>query len=151
VRTQRRSTLFAGMPDFCLKAMKHPASKPSLASWIETIQLRVSHVADLMQRYQEATQSGGRDQLEREIDGARWQIVAAVQQMPALQDESRSKRRDDPIFTPDELAGRWGISKQQVKRLVASGRLRCFRVGSLYRFTTAAVLEFERSQQQKIE
>lgn len=128
--------------------MKLQASKADAQAWIETIQSRVKRLADLVQRHQEVARPGGPDQIEREIDEARWQIVAAVQQMPALQDEPRAERRDDPIFTPDELADRWGISKQQVKRLVASGRLRCFRVGSLYRFTTAAVLEFERSQQQ---
>jgi excisionase family DNA binding protein len=129
------------------RLMTQQASRADAQAWIETIQSRVKRLADLVQRHREVARPGGPDH-QREIDEARWQIVAAVQQMPALQENPTAERRDDPIFTPDELAERWGISKQQVKRLVASGRLRCFRVGSLYRFTTAAVLEFERTQQQ---
>jgi len=46
-------------------------------------------------------------------------------------------------FTLDTLAERWECSGSHVRRLCASGKLRHFRIGSLYRIAVDAVLEYE--------
>ncbi|MDY0871117.1 excisionase family DNA-binding protein [Dongia rigui] len=46
-------------------------------------------------------------------------------------------------FTLDGLAERWECSGSHVRKLCAAGKLRHFRIGSLYRIPVDAVLEFE--------
>lgn len=46
-------------------------------------------------------------------------------------------------FSSEELAGRWGVSAQHVRDLIAKGDLRHFRVGRLIRIPAIAVREFE--------
>jgi excisionase family DNA binding protein len=49
----------------------------------------------------------------------------------------------DKIFTPEELADRWGCCPNTVRNAINEGRLRAFRVGRLLRVPAAAVDEFE--------
>jgi excisionase family DNA binding protein len=109
--------------------------------WIEIIQMRVQSLADLLQRRHEPDQHGD---LDRQIDEARWNIVAAVQQMPPPQHGEQAERPCKPVYTPEDLAEAWGCTTRHVRRLADEGQLRAFRVGKLYRFTAAAVQEFER-------
>ena len=46
-------------------------------------------------------------------------------------------------YTLDGLAERWECSGTHVRRLCAAGKLRHFRIGSLYRIPVDAVLEYE--------
>ncbi|MTI01656.1 helix-turn-helix domain-containing protein [Roseibium sp. RKSG952] len=48
------------------------------------------------------------------------------------------------IFTPEQLAIRWGCSTQTVREAIVSGQLPHFRVGRLMRVTEHAVSHFER-------
>ncbi|WP_411572541.1 excisionase family DNA-binding protein [Tropicimonas sp. TH_r6] len=50
----------------------------------------------------------------------------------------------DPIYTPRQLADRWGCSVQTVRDTIVGGKLRSFRVGRLMRIPSDAVLTFER-------
>jgi excisionase family DNA binding protein len=48
-------------------------------------------------------------------------------------------------FAPLELAARWGCSERHVRKLIASGRLQCFKLGGkLMRVPASVVEEFER-------
>jgi excisionase family DNA binding protein len=49
----------------------------------------------------------------------------------------------EKIFTPQELADRWGCCPNTVRNAVIEGRLRGFRIGRLIRVPAAAVDEFE--------
>ncbi|MGA0617419.1 excisionase family DNA-binding protein [Paracoccus sp. KR1-242] len=46
-------------------------------------------------------------------------------------------------FTPETLADRWECSATMVRNMAASGQIRSFRVGKLYRIPHAAVEEYE--------
>ncbi|WP_226660578.1 excisionase family DNA-binding protein [Alteriqipengyuania lutimaris] len=48
-----------------------------------------------------------------------------------------------PPFTPAALAERWGCSTTAVYDLLATGALRSFRVGKLWRIPATAVDEYE--------
>lgn len=115
-------------------------------AWIDQIQTRVRQLADLVGRQQES-KGPARSEIDRRIEEARWHVVAAVQQMPVTPDPA-AQPRSNVIYTPQDLAERWGISKRMVVKFAASGSLRTFRVGTLYRFTEAAVAEFERTRTQ---
>ena len=47
------------------------------------------------------------------------------------------------IFTPQELAERWGCCSNTVRNAIMEGRLRAFRVGRLFRIPHDAVFDFE--------
>lgn len=49
----------------------------------------------------------------------------------------------EKIFTPKQLAARWGCSTQTVRDAMVSGHLPHFRVGRLMRVPEAAVSTFE--------
>ena len=51
---------------------------------------------------------------------------------------------DNIAFTPDALAARWQCSPQHLRDLVKREKLRCFRVGRLYRIPYDVVIEFEK-------
>lgn len=46
-------------------------------------------------------------------------------------------------FTPETLADRWGVSPNHVRKLIKSGELKHFKVGSLLRVTARAAIEYE--------
>ena len=46
-------------------------------------------------------------------------------------------------LTPDQLASRWLCSAETIRSLCASGKLRAFRVGTMWRIPAAAVEEYE--------
>ncbi len=46
-------------------------------------------------------------------------------------------------FTPKTLAEHWGVNTQTVRRRIADGSLRAFRVGRDYRIPRAEVAAFE--------
>jgi excisionase family DNA binding protein len=48
------------------------------------------------------------------------------------------------VFTPDQIAERWGVSANTVRALIKSGKLRGFRLGRLFRVPAEAVEEFEK-------
>jgi hypothetical protein len=94
--------------------------------WIEIIQMRVQSFADLLQRRHEPDQHGD---LDRQIDEARWNIVAAVQQMPPPQHGEQAERPGKPVYTPEDLAEAWGCTT----RAMSAGSLmrgNCGRSGS---------------------
>jgi excisionase family DNA binding protein len=47
------------------------------------------------------------------------------------------------VFTPDQVAERWGVSANTVRALIKAGKLRGFRLG-LFRVPAEAVEEFEK-------
>jgi excisionase family DNA binding protein len=49
------------------------------------------------------------------------------------------------IYTPEELADRWGCCANTVRNAITEGRLRAFRVGRLVRIPDDAVFDFENS------
>lgn len=57
--------------------------------------------------------------------------------------ESPGSMNNGRPYTLDGLGERWECSGSHVRRLCASGKLRHFRIGSLYRIPVDAVLEFE--------
>lgn len=52
----------------------------------------------------------------------------------------------EKIFTPNQLAERWGCSMQTVRDAIVSGQLPHFRVGRLMRVPETAVSMFERQR-----
>nr|WP_319949356.1 excisionase family DNA-binding protein [uncultured Shimia sp.] len=50
----------------------------------------------------------------------------------------------EKIFTPSQLAKRWGCSTQTVRDAIVAGHLPHFRVGRLMRVPGAAVSNYER-------
>lgn len=48
-----------------------------------------------------------------------------------------------PPFTPETLAERWQVSAASVRNKCASGALKHFRIGKLYRIPVSAVEEYE--------
>ncbi|WP_170759780.1 excisionase family DNA-binding protein [Ruegeria lacuscaerulensis] len=50
----------------------------------------------------------------------------------------------EKIFTPKQLANRWGCSTRTVRAVVLSGSLPHFRVGRLMRIPEEAVQTFEK-------
>lgn len=48
--------------------------------------------------------------------------------------------------TPETLADLWHVSAETIRQLCHQGRLRHFRVGRMFRISTAAVEEFEACQ-----
>jgi excisionase family DNA binding protein len=111
--------------------------------WIQELRTRVDRLAALVRECDQRKPSAD---LLRSIEDARWQIVAAVQQMPAPQQGEQIEKPGKPVYTPEDLAAAWGCTPNHVRQLAKSGRLRAFRVGSLYRFTAAAVADFGQSQ-----
>ena len=117
-----------------------------IENWLNDLQGDVDRLVNAVRRFQQASRA---NESSQDIDDARWRVVATVQGMPALRQPERTSSNDDPIFTPQVLAERWGCTKRHVTHLAATGQLRAFRVGTLYRFTTAAVLDFERRRREQ--
>lgn len=49
----------------------------------------------------------------------------------------------DDVYTPEDLAQYWDVSPGTVRRLCRVGKLRGFTVGSMWRVTGRAVLEYQ--------
>jgi excisionase family DNA binding protein len=49
------------------------------------------------------------------------------------------------LWTAEDVAGRWRVPTSQIYRLTREGRLPVVRVGRYYRYSPAAIGEFERS------
>jgi excisionase family DNA binding protein len=55
-----------------------------------------------------------------------------------------SPMRDEEIYTIDELADRWKLTRKTVLKLIRDGQLQAFRVGKGWRIRADAVDAFER-------
>lgn len=49
------------------------------------------------------------------------------------------------LLTPSVVAARWSVSARTVKRLIADGALRGWRVGNQWRTSEEAIAEYERA------
>src|SRR5688572_26570640 len=103
------------------QGMKHPAPNAiDSQAWVEIIQQRVRRLTELVREHQTGAH-GGPDRIGREIDEARWQIVAAVQQMPSTPQGEQVKKAGKPVYTPEDLAEAWGCTTRHVRRLADEG------------------------------
>lgn len=50
----------------------------------------------------------------------------------------------DRIYTPHEVAERWGCCPNTVRNVIMDGHLAAFRVGRLLRIPVSSIEEFER-------
>ncbi len=80
------------------------------------------------------------DPLEQKIDYLTRKVVALAEQVQALRDPAVKF-----TFTVEELAARWSLSAEAVRRLVRDKQLRPLREFRPFRFTLKEVRDFEDS------
>lgn len=51
-----------------------------------------------------------------------------------------------PVLTPAELAARWHVTTDQVRRLAGAGVIPGFRLGSYWRFNLDEIVAWERNR-----
>ncbi|WP_084094314.1 excisionase family DNA-binding protein [Brucella cytisi] len=66
--------------------------------------------------------------------------------MRRLGSELPAMSTDNIPFTPETLAARWQCSAQHIRDLINRKKLRCFRVGRLYRIPYDAVIDIENGE-----
>lgn len=56
----------------------------------------------------------------------------------------------EPRLSPQEVADIWGVDYQTINRLLKTGRLKGFKVGSKWRISREAMLAYEEENRRKV-